>query len=455
MSKAGKVWLKRSLLCIMVLIGGLSSLGAAISDIYLHKLREMLADVQGGKLIIDSNKKLNKIANRVHDIARIFQYSDAILKLETQFLIEIKHLGYEYKSSEISAIDNFNRILGSAPTSDSSYLEYASYLYHQRGRESRLRDTCLQLYNSSIRLNNMNAYNHFALANCLYSNIEETEIPDKGIINKVCEEYGLALMLSRQFGRGEVYNTISNIAYANCLGVTHRYELLRKLNPWQSPEWVSLAKALIENGGKEWEANKELFIDDLARDDFQLGCYWDVANYLGSLGRLRDGVQVLQGYVGRYSRDSQGWKSLIKFMENYRGHFSAIEFMNAFSDAQKLSSPGPKEWILMGRAACKIGAFNSTSIFFRSVLERWPKDLEAWLSLGQCFVSSNRLETAKEIYLEALLLDPKAADAWSGLAEIYSCLMQYTLAVDSAYKALRYDPGNMRALKILNSQGMN
>jgi len=71
-----------------------------------------------------------------------------------------------------------------------------------------------------------------------------------------------------------------------------------------------------------------------------------------------------------------------------------------------------------------------------------PKNPQAWISLGDSLMDSQRFSDAIEAYKKGLALDPKNVNARVDLGTCYRGIGKFTQAVDEYQKALKTDPNH-------------
>jgi lipopolysaccharide biosynthesis regulator YciM len=75
-----------------------------------------------------------------------------------------------------------------------------------------------------------------------------------------------------------------------------------------------------------------------------------------------------------------------------------------------------------------------------------PKDVQAWISLGNDYFDSRQLQPAVDAYANALALDPKNPDVLTDQGVMYRDLGQYDKAVANFLKANQIAPTHMQSL---------
>jgi hypothetical protein len=75
-----------------------------------------------------------------------------------------------------------------------------------------------------------------------------------------------------------------------------------------------------------------------------------------------------------------------------------------------------------------------------------PKDLQAWISLGNDYFDSHQAQPAIDAYANALAIDPKNPDVLTDQGVMYRELGQYDKAVANVLKANQIAPAHMQSL---------
>ncbi len=75
-----------------------------------------------------------------------------------------------------------------------------------------------------------------------------------------------------------------------------------------------------------------------------------------------------------------------------------------------------------------------------------PKDVQAWISLGNDYFDSRQFQPAVDAYANALALDPKNADVLTDQGVMYRELGQYDKALANFLKANEVSPTHMQSL---------
>ena len=75
-----------------------------------------------------------------------------------------------------------------------------------------------------------------------------------------------------------------------------------------------------------------------------------------------------------------------------------------------------------------------------------PKDVQAWISLGNDYFDSHQAQAAIDAYANALAIDPKNPDVLTDQGVMYRELGQYDKAVANFLKANQIAPAHMQSL---------
>ena len=75
-----------------------------------------------------------------------------------------------------------------------------------------------------------------------------------------------------------------------------------------------------------------------------------------------------------------------------------------------------------------------------------PKDVQAWISLGNDYFDSRQFQLSVDAYAKALELDPKNPDVLTDQGVMYRDLGQYDKALANFLKANQIQPSHMQSL---------
>jgi cytochrome c-type biogenesis protein CcmH/NrfG len=76
----------------------------------------------------------------------------------------------------------------------------------------------------------------------------------------------------------------------------------------------------------------------------------------------------------------------------------------------------------------------------KAILEKDPRNLEAWITLGNAYFDTDRYQEAIEAYSKALAIDPKNPDVRTDLGIMYRRVGQFDQAVEAFRQAARENP---------------
>jgi tetratricopeptide (TPR) repeat protein len=82
---------------------------------------------------------------------------------------------------------------------------------------------------------------------------------------------------------------------------------------------------------------------------------------------------------------------------------------------------------------------------FKAAIDRDPRFVNAWQSLGSAYDTSDKLADAEAAYTRALQLRPNLSAAYVGLAYVYGKQDRYEIAMMFAKKATDSNPGSLQA----------
>jgi cytochrome c-type biogenesis protein CcmH/NrfG len=83
----------------------------------------------------------------------------------------------------------------------------------------------------------------------------------------------------------------------------------------------------------------------------------------------------------------------------------------------------------------------------KEALEKDPKNVNAWISLGNMLMDTSRFSEAADAYEKALAIDPKNTDVRVDLGTCYKNTGKPDMAVKEYRKALEVNPQHLHALK--------
>ncbi len=83
---------------------------------------------------------------------------------------------------------------------------------------------------------------------------------------------------------------------------------------------------------------------------------------------------------------------------------------------------------------------------WQSVVARDPKNVRAWISLGNDYFDTHQAQKAVEAYSRALELDPNNADVLTDQGVMYRELKQFDKAIANFQKAAQVDPRHVQSL---------
>ena len=81
----------------------------------------------------------------------------------------------------------------------------------------------------------------------------------------------------------------------------------------------------------------------------------------------------------------------------------------------------------------------------RDAVNRHPKDITAWINLGNAFMDNRRYQEAIDAYQKALELDPKDVDVRVDMGTCFRNIGQPARAVEEYRKAIAINPGHLNA----------
>ncbi|MGB9627588.1 MAG: tetratricopeptide repeat protein [Thermodesulfobacteriota bacterium] len=76
----------------------------------------------------------------------------------------------------------------------------------------------------------------------------------------------------------------------------------------------------------------------------------------------------------------------------------------------------------------------------KSILEKDPRNLKAWITLGNAYFDTDRYQEAIDAYSRALEIDPKNPDVRTDMGIMYRRLGQFDKAIEAFRQAARENP---------------
>lgn len=117
----------------------------------------------------------------------------------------------------------------------------------------------------------------------------------------------------------------------------------------------------------------------------------------------------------------------------------------AITGCQQKEEPKPQYQFPTGPAA-PVQSMEQEKLL-RDVLAREPKNVNAWINLGNMMMDTSRFSEAVEAYQKALDIDPKNVDVRVDMGTCYRRVGKPDVAVKEYRKALEFNPRHLFALK--------
>ncbi len=110
---------------------------------------------------------------------------------------------------------------------------------------------------------------------------------------------------------------------------------------------------------------------------------------------------------------------------------------------QKKEEPKPQFHFPTGPVAA--GPTHDETAMLKEVVKNDPKNLPAWIKLGNAMMDTNRFSEAVDAYQKALALDPKNVDVRVDMGTCYRNSGRPDLAMKEYRKAIEIDPNHPNA----------
>ena len=82
----------------------------------------------------------------------------------------------------------------------------------------------------------------------------------------------------------------------------------------------------------------------------------------------------------------------------------------------------------------------------QAVLEKDPKNVQAWIALGNDYFDTRQFQKSVDAYGKALALNPKNPDVLTDQGVMYRELKMYNKAIENFHKAAKLDPKHAQSL---------
>ncbi len=208
--------------------------------------------------------------------------------------------------------------------------------------------------------------------------------------------------------------------------------------------WANLGMALAESESLDaaLDAARRAVALHPGSDDAQRV----LGTVLVALGKLDEA----EGPVGEALRlspdDADAWLARGEIAEA-RGRRE--EAVGAWREAARLLPANAEPWRRIAELEEAAERVAEAFVARRAVAERAPRDPRSWMSLGDFLGRAGRFEEAIAAFRRATLLDPRAVAAWGNMALAYTELGDAPRARALLDTVLALDPGNPRALALL------
>ncbi len=115
----------------------------------------------------------------------------------------------------------------------------------------------------------------------------------------------------------------------------------------------------------------------------------------------------------------------------------------AVVSCQKKEEPAPQSQFPAGPV--QSGPLQNETVMLKDVLKNDPKNLGAWIKLGNTLMDAGRFGEAVDAYQKALALDPKNVDVRVDMGTCYKNSGRPDMAVKEYRKAIELDPRHLNA----------
>jgi hypothetical protein len=153
-------------------------------------------------------------------------------------------------------------------------------------------------------------------------------------------------------------------------------------------------------------------------------------------GGLFDGKGLLVGLTTLYL---EGGQSLNFAMP--------VEWIGEVKPGRKLVAEGRGhiDWLKHAMFLDKLKDLQGMLDWCRKWTKSEPKNADAWIWLGNVYLVLNRHNDTIDAFRQALRINPENADAWSGLGNVYLVLNRHNDAIDAFRQALRINPEHVNS----------
>ncbi len=154
---------------------------------------------------------------------------------------------------------------------------------------------------------------------------------------------------------------------------------------------------------------------------------WDAA-----ISYYQKAIQLKPNLASAYRNLAKIWKHLEK----------AEEWANCWYRALTLEPEGvtAQEYIQFANALIQLGKVDWTVICYKKAIQLDPRLVEAYLNLGEIFISQQQLENAIAIYNQAIEHHPQYPELYCKLGQVFAQLERWEDAITAYNQALDIKP---------------
>lgn len=426
----------------------INSLGS-ISDLLLQKHKRQIIGLRS--LDISTLKEaLVAEKRRLNLAASLAPWSAQPQEEKLAFSIYLAEIGIDMNLNW-EEIDNvFLAATHRVPTKAEVYIDIVKlYQLAPQLFENTAKYNWAAMLTMAERLNPTNAYIHHIWGNLIYKKLPSTAPPLQDNVADICRHFGRWLTL-----QGPRLNwDLVNDAFGKCFGLTHNIELLAPL--------------LNENSGllRLWGyhlcsfKNRELR-EAVTNIEQRLSAKMNAAEACLALaqglssGCIAESARMIQNWIKRYPKFSNGWTWLIENLGNGTIVIEKDQLAELTQLALSHGTLNDKQIAGLSSLLCKRGMYALARPTLEVGLESTGRHDKVWEALVSCLVDSGQNGAATELLETALKRHPNMAWAWLALGRLQLDNGQFLSGEQSMNRVLKLEPGNSQAIYYLKKRGI-
>ncbi|HTD53325.1 MAG TPA: tetratricopeptide repeat protein, partial [Thermoanaerobaculia bacterium] len=164
-------------------------------------------------------------------------------------------------------------------------------------------------------------------------------------------------------------------------------------------------------------------------------------------GRPAEAAKLLRGVLA--ARRETGPAVLRELAQSLRQSGRPDEAVAVYERLLRSSVPVAEDLFRLGVCWHMLGKEDRAALAHTRAVELDPRDIDAWIDLGQESLAVRRLEQAQGAFEAALRLDPKSLDSLAGLAAVAYERQDFASAAGRLQEALTLAPDNLQTLENL------